>query len=300
MIKKLCIALSLLFSVSAYAQYDIIIQYRKADSLMKADNYLEAYRILRKIEPVTNKKDSTLYPHILWDYTVAISVLEKESRLKEDWRFAISYANEALGVINKGRVYFEGEYLDREFWMYKNIIVAYFGLGYPEKAKEYQDKLYAAYKAGKLPPGMEEYYNFEFFKWNGNNVWAYEWFANPGDSEATDNFPKIAYYVYSTNPDGSDKDQLYRIELQKFQKTGTLKFDYVLNKQLETATNEVSGPLFAYTYKAPINYHKLRADIRKVLSGVYEPPQPPAKPSPKPAAKPASKPAPKTPAKKKS
>jgi hypothetical protein len=284
MIKRLTILLLLSYSAVAYAQYDIIMQYRRADSLLQADNALEAYKILRRIEPVTNKKDTSLYPHVIFDYTVAVSMLEADARMNENWKFSISYALEALGVIKKGKEYFEGEYAEREYWMYKNIIVAYFGLGYPEKAREYQDKLYLAYKMHKLPAGLDEYYNFEFFKWNGLHVWAYEWYPELADMKENDGYSKIVYYVYNTNPDGTDKDQLYRIHVQKLTKAdATIKPDYVLNKQLETATGETSGFLYAYTYRSPINYNKLRADIRQVLKGIYEPPviAPVKKPAPK-------------------
>ena len=51
----------------------------------------------------------------------------------------------------------------------------------------------------------------------------------------------------------------------------TLKIDYVLTKRLETAKNEVSGTLYAYTYTEDIDYVKLQADIKEVLKGNYEP-----------------------------
>lgn len=269
MVKRLTLLASFFYAVAAYAQYDIVQQYRVADSLMHADNYADAYKILRRIEPVSNKKDTSLYPHILWDYTIAVSLLEAENRQKENWKYSVSYALEALSVIKKGKEYFDEDYPAREYWMYKNIIVAFFGLGYPGKAKEYQDKLYEAYRLKILPDGLDEYYNIEFFKWNGQNVWGYEWYPQPGDPETKGIYSKIVYYVYSTNPDGSDKDQLYRIHVQTT--PGSTQYDYVLNKQLETATNQVSGILKAYTYKAPINYTKLGADIRLVLKGIYEP-----------------------------
>jgi hypothetical protein len=44
----------------------------------------------------------------------------------------------------------------------------------------------------------------------------------------------------------------------------------VLTKRLETATNEVSGTLYAYTYAKEIDMKKLIYDIREVLKGNYE------------------------------
>lgn len=49
------------------------------------------------------------------------------------------------------------------------------------------------------------------------------------------------------------------------------KIDYVLTKRLETAKNEVSGTLYAYTYTRDIDYTKLQADIKEVLKGNYQP-----------------------------
>jgi hypothetical protein len=82
----------------------------------------------------------------------------------------------------------------------------------------------------------------------------------------------VVYYVYSTNPDGTDKEQLYRLHVLMFHKLDeNTPFDYVLTKRLETATNEKSGTLYAYTYKENIDFKKLEADIREVLKGNYQP-----------------------------
>lgn len=284
--KRLLLIVSLVYSVTLFAQernipqqFFIYKQYKYADSLLDARNYLDAYKILRNIEPLADKKDSSIYPHIIWDYTNAITALELEALSKENWRFSLSYGIEALGVIKKGKQFFDGEYPGREYWMYSNIIVSYFGLGYPEKAKEYQDKLYAARSQRLLPQGLDKSFNFEFFKWNGNNVWGDEYYTDRGDSNAS----KIVYYVYNTNPDGTDKDLLFRINMIKATKPDSkgVKVDYVLNKELETATNDTSGTFYAYTYNTPVNYHKLRADVRQILKGVYAPPPPPPAPKKK-------------------
>lgn len=63
-----------------------------------------------------------------------------------------------------------------------------------------------------------------------------EWYLELGDPETEGSFSKIVYYVYSTNPDGTDKGQLYRLHVLKFHKSDdSVKFDYVLTKRLETA-----------------------------------------------------------------
>jgi hypothetical protein len=48
-------------------------------------------------------------------------------------------------------------------------------------------------------------------------------------------------------------------------------FDYVMTKRLETATNEVSGTLYAYTYTENIDYEKLHNDVIEILKGNIQP-----------------------------
>ncbi len=94
----------------------------------------------------------------------------------------------------------------------------------------------------------------------------------PGDPDAKGGYSKIIYYVYSTNPDGTDKEQLYRLHVSRSTINGNAaKLNYVLNKQLENAQNEVNGTLYAYTYNRKINYSKLQADIKAVLQENYYP-----------------------------
>ena len=254
------------------AQTTLSEKYTKADELVKAKEYKNAYTVLKEIYPQCDK-DDTLYSYIVWYYTSMTSELERQERMKENWQQALDYGLEALSIIKVGNGIFDEKYSAREYWMCKNVIISYVGLGQLDKAMEYRAKLYSAYKSKLLPDGIDKYYNFEFFRWENKNVWGYEWFPELGDPESQGSFSKIVYYVYSTNPDGSDKDQLYRLHVLKFHKLSenSVDFDYVLTKRLETAKNEVSGTLYAYTYKKELDFPKIRADIREVLKGNYEP-----------------------------
>jgi len=269
--KKQLTILLLTISTITMGQTEISKKYQTADSLLQSENFLEAYNLFKEIEPMCDKND-TLYKHILWHYVGAISVLEKQNRMSEKFAQSLQYGLEALKLIENGKVYFDEKFASREFWMHKNIVVSYFGLGQLDKAQKHKDILYKAYKDKKLPKGIDNYFNFSFFKWEDKNVWGYEWYPELGDPETQGSFSKIVYYVYSTNPDGSDKDQLYRLHVLKFHKfDNSVEFDYVLTKRLETATNEVSGTLYAYTYDKKIDYAKLQADIIEVLKGNYQP-----------------------------
>ncbi len=261
----------LIVTTFSYGQTQILEKYKLADSLFQANNISAAYKIFKEIEPKCDTKD-TLYNYILWYYVGAATQLEKGFRDKEKFDSSLHYGLEALKLIEKGKAYFDDNFALREYFMTKNIIVSCFGLGQLENANKYKDFLYAAYKEKKLPKGMDEYYNFSFFKWDNKNVWGYEWFEELPDNRFERSFSKVVYYVYSTNPDGTDKDQLYRLHVLMFHKIDpSIKFDYVLTKRLETAKNEVSGTLYAYTYDKNIDFKKLQADIKEVLKGNYQP-----------------------------
>lgn len=269
---KVILAIVISFiSVFGYAQTHILDQYKKAESLLKENNYFQANKILGECEKECDKKD-TLYSYIIWYYTNTLTQLEKEEIAKEEWNNSLRYGLEALKTIEKGENYFKGKYKARRYWVYKNIIVSYFGLNQLDSAKKYQDLLYQAYKDKVLPDGINQFYNFEFFKWDNKNIWAYEYYPELGDPETQGSFSKIEYYVYSTKPDGTDEEELYQLHVLKFHKVDdSTNFDYVLTKRLINATNEVSGTFYSYTYSKPIDYNKLRVDIREVLKGNYEP-----------------------------
>jgi hypothetical protein len=269
--KKILTILLLTISTITFGQTEILKKYQTAESLLKADNFSDAYNILKEIEPICDTKD-TLYSYILWYYVGITTELERQNRANEKFDKSLQYGLETLQLIDKGKSYFDDKFAIREFFITKNIVVSYFGLGQLENAKKYKDILYKAYKDKKLPKGLDEYFNFTFFKWEDKNIWGYEWFEELPKDKFSKSFSKIVYYVYSTNPDGSDKDQLYRLHVLMFHNIDpSNKIDYVLTKRLDTATNEVNGTLYAYTYSENIDYVKLQADIREVLKGNYKP-----------------------------
>lgn len=269
--KGILIILLLAITTTAFGQSEIFKKYQKADSFLQVNNFSEAYKIFEDIEPRCSTED-TLYNYILWYYIGATTQIEQDFRNKEMFDSSLVYGLKALRLIEKGISFFDEEFAARRYWMTKNIVVSYFGLGQLDNAQKYKDVLYRAYKEKKLPKGIDEYFNFTFFKWNNKNVWGYEWFEDLPEDRFSKSFSKVVYYVYSTNPDGSDKDQLYRLQVLMFHKIDpSVKFDYVLTKRLETAKNEVSGTLYAYTYDKNIDFKKLQADIREVLKGNYQP-----------------------------
>jgi hypothetical protein len=269
--KKQLTILLLTISTVTFGQTEILKKYQAADSLLQADNFSEAYNILKEIEPKCDKKD-TLYSNILWYYVGATSELEKQNRANEKFDKSLDYGLEALKLITKGKKYFDEKFSLREFWMHKNIIVSYFGLGQFDKVKTHRDILYKAYKDKKLPEGIDGYFNFDFFKLKDKNIWGYEWYPELPEDRFLGSFTKIVYYVYSTNPDGTDKDQLFRFHVLMFhQESKNTKFDYLLEKQVETNEDTISGSYYQYTYKKDIDYKKLKDDIKEIVTEEIEP-----------------------------
>ena len=237
---------------------------------MHAGNIDEAYTLFKELELKCDKMD-TLYTYVLWYYVGTVSELEMQNRANEKFDTSLQFGNEALVLIEKAKPYFDERFASREYWMRKNMVVSNFGLGQLEEAQKHKEILYQAYNEKKLPEGLDQYFNFTFYKWEGKNVWGYEWFEELPEDRFSKSFSKVVYYVYSTNPDGSDKDQLYRLHVLMFHNSDpSNKIAYVLSKQIETATNEPSGTLYAYTYGKNIDYKKLEADIREVLKGNYQ------------------------------
>jgi len=268
---KLFLFTFLTVSNFCFGQSEIFKKYQTADSFLQSNDFKSAYNIFKDIEPKCDKKD-TLYNYILWYYTSSATQIEKGFRDNQQFDSSLYYGLEALKLIEKAKPYFDEKFASREFFMTKNIVVSYFGLGQLDNAKRYKEVLYKAYKDKTLPKGIDEYFNFSFFKWEGKNIWGYEWFEDIPEDRFSKSFSKIVYYVYSTNPDGTDKDQLYRLHVLMFHNIDpSNKIDYVLTKRLETAKNEVSGTLYAYTYTKDIDYNKLQTDIKEVLKGNYQP-----------------------------
>jgi hypothetical protein len=268
---RLIIILLLTFSKLSYGQTDILSKYQTADSLMQKNDFKKAYSIFKEIESKSDKKD-TIYNYILWFYTTSATQIEKSYRNNQQFDSSLFYGLETLKLIEKAKPYFDDKFASREYFMTKNIIVSYFGLGQFDNAKKNKEILYKAYKNKTLPKGMDEFFNYTFFKWEDKNIWGYEWFEDLPEDKFSKSFSKIVYYVYSTNPDGTDKEQLYRLHVLMFHNIDPLsKVDYVLTKRLEAAKNEKSGTLYSYTYTKDIDYKKLQADIKEVLKGNYQP-----------------------------
>jgi len=268
--KKVNLLILLLIPIIGFGQNDYLLKYQKAESLLQANKIDTAFVKFNELEKSLAKND-TLYEYALWYKVATATHLQEVCRYQEKFEKSLKYAKEALDGIEKGIEIFDEDFAKRKYFMVKNIIVANFGLGNFEEGKKWKKILYKAKEQQQLPDGIDQHFNFDFFKFEDKNIWGYEWYAELPKDRFSSSFTKAVYYVYSTNSDGSDKDQLYRLHVLMFHNIDpSNKIDYVLTKQLETAKNETAGTLYAYTYKEDIDFEKLQNDVKEVLKGLRQ------------------------------
>ena len=141
-----------------------------------------------------------------------------------------------------------------------------------DEAEKYKKILYDAYKKKTLQEGIDEFFNFDYFTFEDKNIWGYEWYEELPKDRFSKSFTKVVYYIYSTDEEGNDKDQLYRLHVLMFHGTGQ-DFDYVLTKRNETDNSTPAATLYGYYYKKDIDYKKLKQDVIEVLKGNLYPPE---------------------------
>ncbi|NHN25955.1 hypothetical protein FIA58_009740 [Flavobacterium jejuense] len=267
--KKINFLVLLFIPIIGLCQNDFIKKYEEAEKFIATNDIEQAFLKYKELEANVPKED-TLYEYALWYKIRTATHLESVNRLQENFNKSLEYGTEALADIEKGIVIFDEEFAKKKYFMVKNIIVSNYGLNNYDEGKKWKEKMYAAHKENLLPEGIDQYFNYDFFKFEDKNIWGYEWFADLPKDRYSSSFTKAIYYVYSTNPDGSDKDQLYRLHVLMFHGANE-NFDYVLTKRLETATEETSGTLYSYTYKEDIDFEKLKNDVKEVLKGNLQP-----------------------------
>lgn len=231
---------------------------RHIDSLCQAGRYEEAYQYAKQRRQSLSPDKSQAYKNATADYYGTVYLLEMIYRYQEKFEEALTLNEEMLALMKPKTDYFA----------IRNKIVCYSGLGNYEKAAENRALLYKAYKKKKLPCEYElcNYYNFDFFKMDTLNIWGYEWYDELPKNRFSTNFTKVVYYIYSTNPDGSDKYQLYRLHLLMFHGTD-MPFDYIMTRYIPTENGEMRNSMYDYTYKENIDYEKLHNDVIEIVKG---------------------------------
>jgi hypothetical protein len=251
------------------AQEDVFKEYVMAENFLSENRVEDAYKIYKEIKPKIQQTD-TLYKYVTFYHIVTATELQNRYKMEQDYSKSLEYSLEALQLIKDNKSLFDADFIQREAWMTKNVTASYFGLNKLDEAKKYKDELYSGYKSKTLPSGIDEYFNYDFFRMGDKNIWGYEWFEDLPDDRFSRSFTKVVYYVYSTNPDGTDKDQLYRFHVLMFhQDSKDTKFDYILELHKDNEGNDTRRTLYDYTYTKDIDYIKLRNDVKTVVDAIF-------------------------------
>lgn len=240
----------------AYAQSDP--HERHIDSLCQSGLFDEAYQYAKQRWQGLPADKSRTYKDATFDYYRTAYMLEMAYRYRENFGEALKLNEEMLTLMKP----------ETDYFAIRNKIVCYSGLGNYKKAAENRALLYKAHKKNKLPCEYElcHYYNFDFFKIDTLNIWGYEWYDELPKNRFSTSFTKVVYYVYSTKPDGSDKDQLYRLHLIMFHGTD-MPFDYIMTRYISTENSERRESMYNYTYNENIDYEKLHNDVIEIVKG---------------------------------
>lgn len=240
-----------------------------AIEMANALSYEEACDYLIGLEPRIPTADTNriIAVEIIVELATAI---EKYYRMNEEYAEAVPYAEMITELINKEKASLPDNFSDKIPFAIKNQLVSNFALGNSDEAGALRKLLYSMQANGELPDGLDTYYNYDFFTVDSLNVWGYEWFAPLPKNRNGSSFSKVVYYVYSTDEQGNDKDQLYRLHVLMYHGNSD-RFDYVLTKRVKTAKNEPAGTLYCYNYKERLDYARLRKDVVQVINGNLQP-----------------------------
>ena len=239
--KKRITTILLCLPILVFGQSRIDTLFDIADDHFEYKEYTEAKTIYEGLK-LELKKGTNDYIYAANQIAMIYFFQREDLRQAGQYQEAITYLKEFINYLESEKAFLQPFwYEEKRYFLYKSIIQNYFSLGELEQASAYQNLLYEAYKRNELPEGIKMYYSFEMFKWEDKNVWGYEWFPELGDPETEGSFSKIVYYIYSTDENGKDKEQLYRLHVLKVHKIDQNMPDYVLTKRSESPTEELSG-----------------------------------------------------------
>ena len=256
---------NLLFSISYTLNAQTETDYKHIDTLLQTGQFEQAYLFAKEKHENLPPSDSIYLDAVLLHFQMA-EYYEQMLRLREDFKKGTEINHELIDMIHRYKKSFNKKFSDQEYYIYRNLTVCHTGLGDYIEAQKYRDLLYKAHKKKKLPCEYElcNYFNFDFFKVDTLNVWGYEWYDKLPKDRFSTSFTKIVYYVYSTDSDGNDKDQLYRLHVIMFHGEGQ-PFDYIMEMNVSTDKGEVSGSMYAYTYQENIDFKKLHNDVLEII-----------------------------------
>ena len=261
------IALTVLMNVAS--GQDHATRFEQAGKHFAKGELKAALAIVKQLDE-SDELDGELKKDVRWARLGALSALAKQALNKTQWATAREYTKQSIEILEKSDQDFDGPFLqqlnDRKCFAWKNMVVACYGINELEEAQRYKENLYQAHQQKELPQGLDQYFNFEFFRIEKLNVWGYEYFQieSKQDQEET---PQYVYHIFSANDDGTDNKPLCLLVLVEIPKVNVDdKTVYAISKRWKVEGQQQSETLYDYRYADPVDLEKLRADVRKLVN----------------------------------
>lgn len=266
------ILLTLLTLQMAVAQSDIT---QKIDSLFAKKLFGEIVRLVDGEGNVELTGDRKFY------YSLALAQIGEHERsltsfnaLKDQEANTSSLYNSSLfyiGILERDHFNLGNavsaftELIDKdslEYSFYPELIQSYFKMEDYSSARPYQDFLYRAYRAKRLPQHLSHIYVYDTFVVDSFFVRCSEAYPELGSAEAQGSFSKT--FAYVVNQEGQLQ---YVLETVKIHQIKESPKKYLLNKRFYDGQWKLlnSKSYWQYTFADPIDYSELKKAIVEVV-----------------------------------
>jgi hypothetical protein len=257
-------------SLAVSAQSGQLQKLKDAFDYLDKKDFSNSLKLFRELHSQVDRTDPS-FSYVASGTAESLFFMLLDVMKRNDWKGTIDLSNEFLKLLEDDASVLDPSWLGKKYWVYKDLVVAHFGLGQWDLARQYQDALYGAYQKSQLPQGIDRQYNFEKFVHNGMNVWGYESYGSPEEVGQGTSFAKHVYYVFSRDAEGNDKDPLFTLETVKVHKLTEDLPDFVLTKRVYQKDQVESETYWAFTFKDPIDYGELHRRIVEFLNGGFTP-----------------------------
>lgn len=198
------------------------------------DHAATAYReALPKVE-----KDSGLYRRCFFNFGSTQYLMKDYEASEKSFKKMIDNSSDDYAAIAK-------------------LIQVYYAQKKYDKTKRWKDKLYDAWKAGKLPKRMKNDFCIDQFTWNGKHIYVYERFDESGDL-----YYKHVFYIPEDTGDSE-----YQIQTEYSFAIAMSGKKYVLGMD----RGNTHYTYIRYLFDANPDYDELKEAVIKVLEGKVTP-----------------------------
>ena len=265
----LTLFISLVCHTGLHAQLATDSLFKLADTYFSSDEYTQAIQVYRQIKDMSDSS-SMDYAYAVDRIAMVYFQNRNAAREAKDTKASIAHLEEFLNFMEAEKAVLRPNWYERDRYEVIHLLLQdYFHQEWYSSAKNYQEILYTAHEAGKLPNDLQEFHSLGTFSYKDKNVWGYEYFQGLSSPTARGSLSKIVYAVFSQDEEGEDKDLLYQVHVKEIREIDESISKYVLAIRPELDTDGPSGVLWGFEYEE-IEYKDLRNALEKIIDEEYE------------------------------